>query len=207
MNDAVADGVGKDRIADLFPPAGDVKLRTEYRRRLFVSRLRNFEKISRFGLLERVKQPFVQYEQRRFLVLLYYPGIRSVPAGYGKLGEQLRKPDVSYLKKTARRRHAERTSDIRLARAYCTEQNDVVPFRDEIAGRQSRYLRLIQITVVVILDIFNTVADIGKLCLLDEAFQMIVLAGCPFLIYQQSETVFKRHFRNTRISQLILEGF
>ena len=45
MNDAVADGVGKDRIADLFPPAGDVKLRAEYRRRLLVSRLGDFEKI------------------------------------------------------------------------------------------------------------------------------------------------------------------
>ena len=97
MNDAVADGVCKDRVADLFPPSGDVKLRAEYCGRLFVPRLRDLEKISRFGFLERVKQPFIQNEQRRLLVLLYDLGIRSVPAGYGKLSEQLRKPDVSYL--------------------------------------------------------------------------------------------------------------
>lgn len=152
MNDAVADSVGKDRITDLFPPARDVKLRAEYCGRLFVPRLCNLEKISRFCLFERVKQPLVKNEQRRLLVLLYDFGIRAVPTGYGKLGEQLRKPDVAYLKKTACRRHTERTGDIRLARTGRAEQKNVVPFRDEITGGQSRYLRLIQVSVSVVSD-------------------------------------------------------
>ncbi len=52
-------------------PSGNVKLRTEYCRRLFVSRLCNFEKVSRFGFLERIQKPFVKDEQGRLLVLLY----------------------------------------------------------------------------------------------------------------------------------------
>ena len=88
MNDTVAYSIGKDRIADLIPPARDVELRAEYCGRLFVSRLRNFEKISRFGFFERVQQPLVQDEQRRLLVLLYDPGVRSVPTGNCQFGNR-----------------------------------------------------------------------------------------------------------------------
>ena len=134
MYNTVADGICQNGITDLVSPTRNVELRAEDRRRLLVSRLCNFEKISRFGLLERVKQPFIQDEQRRFLVLLYDLGVRSVPTGDGKLGKQLRKSDIAYLKKTARRRHTERACDICLARACRAEQKDVVPLRDEIAG-------------------------------------------------------------------------
>ncbi len=143
VNDAVADNVGKDRITDLFPLARDVKLRTEYCGRLFVPRLRDLEKISRFGFIERVKQPFVEDEQHRFLVLLYGPEVRSISTGYGKLGKQFRMPDVSYLKKAACRRHAESAGDIRFALAGHAKQKNVVPFRYEIVGGQLYYLRLI----------------------------------------------------------------
>ena len=78
MNDTVADGVSEYGVTDLFPLAVNVKLRAKYCRGFWVSRLRDLVKISRFGFLERMQQPLVQYEQRRFLVLLYGLGIIAI---------------------------------------------------------------------------------------------------------------------------------
>ena len=49
MNDAVANGVRHDRGADLVPPSGEVKLRTENRRRFLVSCFYDFKKVSRIS--------------------------------------------------------------------------------------------------------------------------------------------------------------
>lgn len=63
-------------------------------------------------------------------------------------------------------RHSESTSGICFAGTGSAEQKDVMPLRNVVAGGQPRY----QVSVGVVLYVFNTGAGFGELRLLDESF-------------------------------------
>ena len=69
MDDAVADCVGKNGIAELFTPTRDVELRAKYGGGLFVPGLDNLKQVSGLRVLQWGKQPFINDQQRILLVL------------------------------------------------------------------------------------------------------------------------------------------
>ena len=89
MDDTVADGVCQCRFADFLVPAAHLKLRAENGGCFFVPAFRNFEQISGFGVLKRVKQPFVQNQQLDLLVLLDDLTVCTLGAGDGQFSYQL----------------------------------------------------------------------------------------------------------------------
>lgn len=91
---AVADGISQDRIANLFSPSGHCELRAEDRRSVLVPGFRNLQQISRLCFLQWVQQPFVQNQQRAFLIPLDHLPESTVGSCNGEFCQKLRQADI-----------------------------------------------------------------------------------------------------------------
>ena len=138
MDDAVADGIGQDGIANLVLPAADAELRAEDGGGDLVSGLNDLQQIAGFRFLQAIEQPLIQNQQFGTLVLLDDLWEGAVAAGNGQLREQLRKADIAHLHEIADSGHAQGTGQIGLSRASRAHEDDVVGFGDVRAGGQPR---------------------------------------------------------------------
>ena len=128
MHNAIANRICKDRITDLFSPTGDIKLRAEDRRSIFVSNLCNLKEISCLCFFERIKEPFVKNEKCRLLLLLNHFSVYTVTACYSEFGKQLRQPHISDGEKIADSSHSQRAGKIYFSTASSAEDHNVISF-------------------------------------------------------------------------------
>ena len=78
VDDAVANGVCEDRVAELSVPAADVELGAEDGRGFLVPGFYDLQQIPGFRLLQREQKPLVQDQQFDLLVLLHDLPVRTV---------------------------------------------------------------------------------------------------------------------------------
>jgi len=126
VDNAIADSVGEDGIAELITPARDIKLRAKYGGYLFVPGLNNLKQITGLHIHQRIEQPFVNDKQRIFFILSHDLANRATSPGDGKIHEQFRQTDVFYGEVIANRRHSQSAGEVGLAAARGAEQHDIV---------------------------------------------------------------------------------
>ena len=93
MDDAVANGIGQDGIANLVLPAADAELGAEDGGGDLVPGLNDLQQVAGLRFLQAVEQPLVQNQQGGTLVLLDDLREGAVSTGNGQLREQLREAD------------------------------------------------------------------------------------------------------------------
>ena len=89
------------------------------------------------------------------------------------------------------------TGDISLSISGIAMENNVVSLVHERAGSQLLHLRLVQLAIRVILNVFYLCTLVSETCVTYTFFQLTGLAFTPFSIDQLSQPLIKGHLLNT----------
>ena len=204
MDDAVANGVGQDGIANLVLPAADAELGAEDGGGDLVPGLNDLQQVAGLRFLQAVEQPLVQNQQGGAFVLLNDLREGAVSACNSQLREQLRKADIAHFHEVSDSSHAQGTGQIGLSRTGRAHEDDIVGFGDVRAGGQPRNHGLVQAAIRVILNVLHAGAGVGEMSRLFQPRQLVVLPGTPFPVHQEADTILKGHIVVDRILQLFL---
>lgn len=178
MDDAVADGVSQNGIANFVLPAAGAELGTEDGRGELVPGHNNLQQVAGLRFLQAVEQPLVQNQQGGALVLLDDLRKGAVAAGNGQLREQLREADIAHLHEIADGGHAQGTGQVGLSRTGRAHENDVVGFGDVRAGGQPRNHGLVQAAIRMVFYVLHAGTGVGEMSCLLQSRQLVVLPGC-----------------------------
>ena len=160
MDDAVANGVGQDGVANLVLPAADAELGAEDGGGDLVPGLNDLQQVAGLRFLQAVEQPLVQNQQGGAFVLLDDLRERAVAASHSQLRKQFRKADIAHLHEVADGGHAQGAGQVGLSRTGRAHEDDVVGFGDVRAGGQSRNHGLVQAAVRVVLNVLQGVLQL-----------------------------------------------
>lgn len=147
--------------------------------------LHDFQQV--VGLLwrERPDEPLVQDQQVNLLVGGQTFLQLAAASGNTQLVEKLRHTDIANLLEAAAGGVVQGTGNVGLAVAGGAFKDDIVALVHKFAGGEAQHLSLVQLSVLVVGNLFHHSEQGGKVCAVDEPLHRVGLAAVSLGSHQQ----------------------